>query len=240
MPPNLICIVSDTLRTAYLGCYGNPDIHTPNLDAFARQSVVFDRAYPESLPTIPVRRALHTGRRAYPFAGYQPIPWDIVYLPGWQPMDPAEKTLAEDLAGAGYHTGFVTDTLPYFQPGMNFARGFWQWEYIRGLQQDRWQSPATPTDEELACYGDPAEIRCPRQKSTVLRHVANTREMRRAGETTTDRMYRWAEQFVRDNRSYGPFYLLVDGFAPHEPWDAPDQYLRLYADPDYPEPTIVH
>ena len=78
---NLIYIVSDTLRADYLGCYGNDFIRTPNLDAFAAESVVFDCAHPESLPTIPFRRALHTGRRAYPFENYDPVRWDNVYLP---------------------------------------------------------------------------------------------------------------------------------------------------------------
>ena len=134
--PNIIVVVSDTLRIAELGCYGG-QAHTPYINALARQGVRFTRAYPESLPTIPVRRALHTGRRAYPFRDYRPLKWDIVYLPGWQAMDNDQDTLAENLAGAGYHTGFVTDTLPYFAPGLNFTRGFWQWEYIRGQQQDR-------------------------------------------------------------------------------------------------------
>ena len=63
---NIVVVMSDTLRTAYLGCYGNTDIRTPNIDRFAAQSAVFTEAYPESLPTIPERRALHTGRRAFP------------------------------------------------------------------------------------------------------------------------------------------------------------------------------
>jgi arylsulfatase A-like enzyme len=129
-PPNIVVVVSDTLRAADLGCYGSADVHTPNLDAFARCNVRFTRAYPESLPTIPVRRALHTGRRAYPFRDYRPTRWDVVYLPGWQPMSNDEDTLAESLAAAGYHTGFVTDTMPYFAPGFNFTRGFWQWEAV--------------------------------------------------------------------------------------------------------------
>jgi len=70
-----------------------------------------------------VRKALHTGRRAYPFKNYRPVKWDIVSLPGWQPMDNAEDTLAENLAASGYQTGLVTDTLPYFAPGFNFTRG---------------------------------------------------------------------------------------------------------------------
>jgi len=117
--PNLICIISDTFRADYMECYGNEKIHTPNLDAFAAESAVFDCAYPESLPTIPARRALHTGRRADPFRGHKPLRWLTVYQAGWQPMDEDEDTLAENLVEAGYYTGFVSDTQPYFSPGMN-------------------------------------------------------------------------------------------------------------------------
>ena len=61
-PWNIVVVVSDTLRTAYLGAYGNKWIHTPNLDRFAQDSVRFTNAHPECLPTIPTRRTLHSGR----------------------------------------------------------------------------------------------------------------------------------------------------------------------------------
>jgi arylsulfatase A-like enzyme len=90
--PNIIVIVSDTLRTADTGCYGSIRVQTPHIDSFAKRGVRFTRAFPESLPTIPVRRALHTGRRAFPFHNYKPVKWDVVYLPGWQAMDNEEDT----------------------------------------------------------------------------------------------------------------------------------------------------
>ena len=40
--------------------------HTPHFDALAAESLVMDPAYPESLPTLPTRRAIYTGRRIYP------------------------------------------------------------------------------------------------------------------------------------------------------------------------------
>jgi len=49
MKPNIIYIISDTLRTKYLGCYGNKFIHTPNIDAFAAEATVFDCAYPDEV-----------------------------------------------------------------------------------------------------------------------------------------------------------------------------------------------
>lgn len=234
--PNIVVIVSDTLRTAFLGCYGNEDIHTPNIDRFAARSALFTQAYPESLPTIPVRRALHTGRRAYPFNDYRPIPWDIVYLPGWQPMADDESTLAEDLAGAGYHTGFVTDTLPYFAPGMNFTRGFWQWEYVRGQQQDRWRSVHAADPDRLARI---LGVDNDRLYSLPRYHVANTDGLQATEDTCTARTFKWAMQFVSDNAAV-PFYLMVDCFDPHEPWEAPEELYRRYARGPAPERTCVH
>lgn len=231
--PNLIYVISDTLRTAYLGCYGNEFIHTPNLDAFAADSVVFDCAYPESLPTIPVRRALHTGRRAYPFKNYQPVRWDNVYLPGWQPMDNQEDNLAENLVNEGYYTGFVSDVPHYFVPGMNFSRGAWQWEYVRGQAEDKWRSPATPTDRELGKYGDPEQIKRQFPRGRPLRHVANYTHIHSEEETTTAKIFRWAMDFIQDNRNAQPVYLMIDCFVPHESWEAPDSYLEMYADPNY-------
>ena len=38
--------------------YGNTNVKTPNLDRFARQGFLFENAYSEGLPTIPVRRRL--------------------------------------------------------------------------------------------------------------------------------------------------------------------------------------
>lgn len=236
-PLNVIVVVSDTLRTAYLGCYGNKEIHTPNIDRFAADGAVFTRAYPESLPTIPVRRTLHTGRRAFPFRDYRAIPWDIVYLPGWQPMADNESTVAEDLVAAGYHTGFVTDVLPYFAPGMNFTRGFWQWEYIRGQQQDRWKSVWTVDPDRLARIGG-SDYSGAADYGMVPYHIANTDGKMTSEQSCTGRTFQWAMQFVQDNAKV-PFYLLVDCFDPHEPWEAPPEYYRMYADGSYPGPTVV-
>lgn len=47
---NIVHMILDTLRKDHLGCYGNSWVQTPNLDAFARESLKFTRAYPESLP----------------------------------------------------------------------------------------------------------------------------------------------------------------------------------------------
>src|SRR3954470_19180984 len=68
---HVILVVFDTLRRDAVSCYGTPPpwgaIATPNLDAFAAESVTFTRAYPEALPTLCARRSIYTGLRTYPF-----------------------------------------------------------------------------------------------------------------------------------------------------------------------------
>lgn len=83
---NVILIVADTLRADHLGSYGNGWIRTPNLDRLAREGVRFARAYPEALATVPVRRAIHTGKRTFPCRDWFPRKGDYVRTPGWQPL----------------------------------------------------------------------------------------------------------------------------------------------------------
>jgi len=81
---NAILIMADTWRFDYLGCYGNDWIQTPNIDRFAEESTVFENAYAEGLPTIPVRRALQTGRYT-------------LCSSGWGPLSPEDLTVADIL-----------------------------------------------------------------------------------------------------------------------------------------------
>lgn len=100
---NIVVVILDTLRKDHLGCYGNDWIQTPNLDAFARESLRFTRAYPESLPTIPVRRAIHTGKRTFPFRNWVPQKGDTVRIYGWQRIPEEQVTLCGNLEATRIH-----------------------------------------------------------------------------------------------------------------------------------------
>ena len=108
---NVIVVVLDSLRRDHVGAYGNGWIKTPNLDALARQSLLFTRPYPESIPTIPARRAIHTGVRTWPFRDWHPVSDDGFKPYGWAPIPKDQVVLAETLSAEGVNTNIVTDTL---------------------------------------------------------------------------------------------------------------------------------
>src|SRR5687767_13560292 len=83
---NLIVIMLDSFRQDHVGAYHQgrrafPAIEpcrTPHIDRFASRSLIFENAYPEAFPTIPVRTALMTGQRTLPFRPWQPLqPTDV-------------------------------------------------------------------------------------------------------------------------------------------------------------------
>ena len=79
---NVVLVIIDSLRKDHVGAYGNDWIITPHMDSFAKESVTCTKAYPESLPTLPVRRALHTGRRTFPFHLHKDYKGDFSGAPG--------------------------------------------------------------------------------------------------------------------------------------------------------------
>jgi hypothetical protein len=95
---NVVVVMVDSLRRDHVGAYGNDWIKTPNLGALAKESLLFTRPYPESIPTIPARRAIHTGVRTWPFRDWHPVSDDGFKPYGWAPVPEDQTVLAEVLS----------------------------------------------------------------------------------------------------------------------------------------------
>src|SRR5262245_9108499 len=104
-PPNILVVLSDDHSVPHLGCYGNAEIKTPTFDAFAKQSLRFDRAYVTCPQCVPSRASLLTGR--------SPVAIGMTRFSAPLPME--VKTWLELLRPHGYFTGVAGRT--YHQEG---------------------------------------------------------------------------------------------------------------------------
>src|SRR5512137_2742792 len=96
--PNILFLLSDDHSYPYLGCYGNKDVRTPNLDRFAAQGMRFDRMFVSCPQCVPSRAALMTGR--------SPVAVRMVRFTSPLPTEvPALPDLLRDKAG--YFTGIA-------------------------------------------------------------------------------------------------------------------------------------
>ena len=184
--PNFLVIVSDTFRRDHLGAYGNPVIRTPNLDAFARSSIVFDRHIVSSFPTMPARADILTGMFSYTSMGWEPLPARLPTLPGL-------------LCRAGYLTMGVVDTPYFIRNGFAYDRGFDDFIWVRG-------------------QGDDTR---PHERSDY-RETWRSESDRLVARTVTEAEH-WLERHYKEQ-----FFLYVDTWDPHEPWDAPEYYTNMY------------
>ncbi len=100
--PNIIYILADDLGYGDLGCFGQKDIRTPNLDRMAREGMRFTQHYSGSTVCAPSRSCLMTGQHT----GHTPIRGNKDYYPeGQHPLPAKSVTIAEILKMSGYATG---------------------------------------------------------------------------------------------------------------------------------------
>lgn len=209
----------------------------PHLRHYASQGVRFMRAFGEAQPTVQTRRTFFTGRRSFPWR-FQVDTKGLggTGATGWHKIPPEQPTLAERLVDVGYATGLIADTYHIFKPTMNFTRGFLSWEFIRGQESDPYRAGLLP--ERLLADHLPPGRAVERQKHAVMhQYLLNNRDRRSEEDWTAAKVFRTAERWLADNRDNRPFFLWVDSFDPHEPWDPPagyaDRYFRADGVRDY-------
>ena len=223
---NWVLIVSDTLRWDYLGFSGNDWIETPNLDELASESAVFVDAYAEGLPTLPARRAILTGRPVTP-ARHIHQPSDAVVNYGWHPLFDQDVTAAEWLTEKGYCNGFVTDVYHMMKPGKNFHRGFQYWDWIRGQEGDMYALRDKDQVMEMV-----EQLTVPASQVAydhwLIQHLMLRKDWETDADTSVAQVMATAADWVDGYTLDDPFFLYVDCFDPHEPWDPPAEYAQKY------------
>ncbi len=226
---NFIVVVIDSLRRDHVGCYGNDWIRTPNLDKFASESVVFEHFYPNGIPTVPFRRGLMLGKRVHPF-------WETVELHpmhhpsllGWQPLSYKYPTVQEVFKKEGYATGMLTDVWHLFRPDMNYHIGFDSFQFIRGQEGDAYLT-GDSRDKNYCDYSYP-QLDGTRQFGALVQHLKYRQTCQTEEDFNCARLFRKSEQWLEQHANfYENFYLYIDCFDPHEPWDPPREYRRMYS-----------
>lgn len=234
--PNTLLLITDSTRLDYIGIY-NPDEprnETPNIDALARESLRFDRAVPDCMPTGPARRTILSGVASFPNRDWVPTP-GLPVNPGWSAI-PEDRPLFTELMGeAGIKTAYCTDN-PFlvgpryadFRRTLSFARADYSQAFYREFNKP-WKRQATRSEIErflLPALNDTVEV--PRLQSYVGYNnlYRNGERMYSAARVMRSGM-RVLDEVAREG---GPFFLGCDAFDPHEPFDPYKSYLVRFGD----------
>jgi arylsulfatase A-like enzyme len=207
---NVVLILLDSLNRRMLGCYGGTEFATPNIDRLAERSVRFERHYAGSLPCMPARHDILCGAL------------DFLWKP-WGSVEIWEDAITARLRSAGVVSQLITDHPHLFETGgENYHVDFTAWDYQRGHEGDAWKTRPDPSWTGAPSFGRGA---MPYDNSRGwFRGEADF-----PGPRTLSAGARWLEE---NTRRHDRFFLMIDEFDPHEPFDTPEPFASLY-DPDW-------
>ncbi|MBD3181539.1 sulfatase-like hydrolase/transferase [Candidatus Poribacteria bacterium] len=229
---NIIVIITDSLRVDHVGCYGS-HVKTPNLDRLAAEGTKFLHAYSENLPTMPTRRGWWTGKYHFHEAG-------------WQPFTEEDYLMAEILWDQGFTSAFITDVYHMHKPVYNCGRGFDTTVFVRGQEYDPWivdpDVKVNPDESTIHRYrGGEGRESNETWRKRIEQYLKNCSVRKTEEDYYVARVaresIRWLEYVTKKQKD--KLFLWVDMFDPHEPWDPPAPYNRMYTDPDYNGPDLV-
>lgn len=219
-----IMILCDTVNRRMLECYHgeNPAI-TPNINRLAKRGMVFDNHWCGSAPCMPARKDLMTGR-----LNFLEKPWGAI--------EPYEQTLQQVLQEKNVHSMMFADHSQYLiTGGENYTRGFTAWDVYRGQEADPWcvQPDKTGIRPERRPEGWKGEY--------FEGEEANKRRFKTEYDYPSVKTLYNAAQWLEENHEADNFFLWVEAFDPHDPYDAPKHYLDLYeTEEDYDGPDYTH
>jgi arylsulfatase A-like enzyme len=208
-----IVILFDSLNRHFLPPYGHPasaGIHTPNFERLAARSVQFNNSYVCSMPCMPARRDLHTGRPNFLHRA-------------WGPLEPWDDSMPRMLHDGGIHSHLVTDHYHYFEEGgANYHTKYSTWESVRGQEGDPWhglvgepQMPDRVWNRDDFYAGQ-----------DVKNRILTSQPELHPQEVT----FRLGREFIERNHAADNWMLQIETFDPHEPFFSLPEYKAFYAE----------
>lgn len=208
-----IMLLFDTLNRRMLEPYGCDWTKTPNFKRLSEKTVTFDNCYAGSLPCMPARRELHTGR------------YNFLHR-AWGPMEPYDDSMPEMLKSHQIYTHMISDHQHYWEDGgATYHQRYNSWESVRGQEGDSWK-------------GEVREPEIPKHLGRMWRQdIINRQYITAEDQYPLAQVFKLGMEFLETNREQDNWFLHWECFDPHEPFNSPEKYKNLYPH-DYDGPQF--
>ena len=198
-----------------LESFGGTRISTPNFNRFAERAVRFEKHFVGSMPCMPARRDMHTGRLNFLHRS-------------WGPLEPYDQSAIATLCARGVHSHLVTDHLHYFYQGGggSYHTQYSTWEFIRGQEADRWKAMVQPPVERFREMYHDSQYALDERR---LSYMVNREFIREEADFPLAQCIAHGIDFLDRNRLADNWLLQIECFDPHEPFFAPPRFREQYS-----------
>ncbi len=220
-----IMIMYDSLNRHFLPGYTDNPLDLPNFRRLLSKTAAFDKSYVGSMPCMPARRELQTGR------------YNFLHR-SWGPIEPYDDCVPEILRKNNIHSHLTTDHYHYSEDGgATYHNRYSTYAIYRGQESDRWigcvEKPA-PT-QIMSLDKLPDGFRRFRAGSGV-QNMCNRTVMQNQEDFPQHKTFADGLDFIERNHENDNWFLQIETFDPHEPFFSPDSFQEKFFDPDKPFP----
>lgn len=206
-----VMVMFDSLNRNYLEPYGCTESITPNFSRLSRRSVQFNTCYAGSMPCMPARRELHTGR------------YNFLHR-SWGPIEPFDDSLPELLQKHGIYSHLVSDHTHYWEDGgSTYHTRYNSWEGFRGQEGDPWKGivgQIIEPENVIEFKGYRSKL----YKQDIINRTYLNEESKHPQTLTFDA----GLHFIQSNKAEQNWFLQMECFDPHEPFFTYEKYKALY------------
>ena len=208
-----VVVMYDTLCRHFMPTYGNEWVKAPNFERLAKRSVQFQNYYVGSMPCMPARREMHTGR------------YNFLHR-SWGPLEPFDDSMPGMLHSHGVHSHKVTDHQHYWEDGgATYHQRYSTFEFVRGQEGDKWVG-----DVEKLRDPNGGEGRWPEHRHSPMHKQdnINREHMVSSNLQPQHKTFSLGLEFIERNVESDNWYLQIETFDPHEPFFTQEEFQDLY------------
>ncbi|MCO6188523.1 sulfatase [Rhizobium sp. L1K21] len=206
----VIVVMFDSLNRKMLPPYGGDPKNAPNFARLAERAVTFDHCYAGSMPCMPARREMHTGR------------YNFLHR-SWSPLEPFDDSVPQMLKQSGVYTHLITDHQHYWEDGgATYHNRYASYEFFRGQEGDLWKADvAASAGTSLTDIG-------PRMRQ---QDAVNRAAIEAGGVHPQTGVFDAGLAFLRDNAKADNWMVQIETFDPHEPFYSSRRHMAQFEDP---------
>ena len=211
-----VFLLFDSLNLRVLENYGSKIFETPNFKRLGKKTIKFNNHFVGSMPCMPARRDLQSGRLSFLHRG-------------WGPLEPFDNSFPEIMKKNKVYSHLISDHYHYFEDGgSTYHTRYNSFEFIRGQERDPWKPMLDPPIKRFREIYHNLEMQKIESTDPKYAYPSNREFILEEKDFPSVKCFNSGLDFLNKYKDSENWFLQIETFDPHEPFFAPERFINKF------------